>query len=158
MQTLNLVCIGRLKESYLREACAEYQKRLSAFCKLNLIELPEYRLPAEPGSAEIARGIAAEGREIRAKCSGYQIPLCIEGKQLSSEELAETFRRLALEGRSEISLIIGGSYGLAEEVKAAAGLKLSLSRMTFPHQLARVLLLEQVYRAFQINSNGKYHK
>lgn len=159
MLTMRLICIGKLKEHYWQEACREYQKRLGAFCRLELIELNEYKLPSSPSESQITKCIEEEGREILAKLrSGYHIALCIEGKELSSEQLAEKFSALALNGVSEIDLIIGGSYGLSKEVKVKADQKLSMSPMTFPHQMARVMLLEQVYRAFQINANGKYHK
>lgn len=158
MVTVNLICIGKLKEDYLRAASAEYQKRLSAFCRLNIIELPEHRLPQSPSDAEIARGIEVEGEAITAKLEGVAIPLCIEGQQLSSEALADRLQRYMVGGESELSFIIGGSYGLADTVKAAGALKLSMSPMTFPHQLARVMLLEQIYRAFSINQNTRYHK
>lgn len=158
MLTVNLICIGKLKENYLRDAQAEYTKRLGAFCKLNVIELSESKLPNNPSDSEIAKCIEAEGQIISSKLKGYLIPMCIEGKHLSSEELSSKIDEISLNGMSEISFIIGGSYGLSNEVKQKADLKLSMSKMTFPHQLARVMLLEQIYRAFQISSNGKYHK
>ncbi|MGI5957982.1 MAG: 23S rRNA (pseudouridine(1915)-N(3))-methyltransferase RlmH [Massiliimalia sp.] len=161
MLTVNIVCIGKLKENYLRMACAEYEKRLGAFCKLNLVELPEYKVPSNPSQAQIEKAIEEEGKSILSHCrlgSCFMIPMCIEGKLLSSEQLAEKLDQIPLSGISEVNFIIGGSFGLSKEVKSAAQLKLSMSPMTFPHQLARVMLLEQIYRAFQINSNGKYHK
>ena len=158
MLTVNIICIGKLKESYLRDACAEYVKRLGAFCRLNLVELPEHRLPAEPSAAEIARGLAAEGEAILQKCRGFVAALCIEGRECSSPQLAAKLAALALDGVSEVSFLIGGSFGLSEEVKRRADWRLSMSPMTFPHQLARVMLLEQVYRACSINAGGKYHK
>lgn len=158
MLTVNLICVGKLKEDYLRSAVSEYQKRLSAYCKLNIAELSEYKLSKEPSSAEIAKCIAEEGKAISSKIAGYLVPMCIEGKQLSSEELAKKLSDLSVSGTSEISFVIGGSYGIADEVKGKADFKLSMSKMTFPHQAARVMLLEQLYRAFSINSNGKYHK
>ncbi len=161
MLTVNVICIGKLKEKYLRLACEEYQKRLSGFCKLNILELPEYKLPAEPSQSQIDKGIFEEGKSILEKLRpgvSYQIPLCIEGKLLSSEQLAKRLSEIALNGKSEVNFIIGGSFGLSPEVKQKADLKLSMSPMTFPHQLARVMILEQIYRAFQINQNGKYHK
>lgn len=158
MLTIHLICIGKLKEAYLREAQAEYQKRLSGYCKFDLIELPEHRLSENPSAAEIARGLENEGGDILAKCRGYVTALCIEGKTLSSEELAKKLMELAVSGVSELTFVIGSSYGLSEQVKQKAGLRLSMSPMTFPHQLARVMLLEQLYRACSINANGKYHK
>ena len=158
MLTVKLICIGKLKESYLRDAQAEYQKRLGAFCKIEVIELAEYRLPDNPSDAQIEKGLTEEGKVILAKASGTLIPMCIEGKMLSSTQLADRISKLALEGESTLSFIIGGSFGLSDEVKSRGSLKLSMSPMTFPHQLARVMLLEQIYRAFQINAGGKYHK
>jgi len=158
MITINIICIGKLKEAYLRDAQAEYIKRLGAFCKFNLIELQESKLPNEPSDSQIAKCIEIEGQSILAKLKGYVMPMCIEGKNLSSEELAEKISFISLNGTSEISFVIGGSYGLSDEIKNKADFKLSMSKMTFPHQLARVMLLEQVYRSFQINANGKYHK
>ncbi len=158
MITINIICIGKLKEAYLRDAQAEYIKRLGAFCKLNLIELQESKLPNDPSDSQISKCIEIEEQSILAKLKGYVMPMCIEGKNLSSEELAEKISFISLNGTSEISFVIGGSYGLNDEIKNKADFKLSMSKMTFPHQLARVMLLEQVYRSFQINANGKYHK
>ncbi|MFZ2538190.1 MAG: 23S rRNA (pseudouridine(1915)-N(3))-methyltransferase RlmH [Oscillospiraceae bacterium] len=158
MMTVNVICIGKLKEDYLRLAVAEYTKRLSAFCKVNVIELSEYKLPNEPSDAQIAKCIIVEGESILQKAKGAIIPMCIEAKQLASEEFSAKIDGIALSGMSEISFVIGGSYGLSDEVKSMGSFKLSMSKMTFPHQLARVMLLEQIYRAFQISNNGKYHK
>lgn len=160
MVNLYIIAIGKLKEAYLRDACAEYIKRLSAFCKCVVIELPEGKLSNAPSNAEIERCIQEEGKRILAKLppSSYIYSLCIEGKQLSSPKLAEQLQRLPVEGKSHIAFLIGGSYGLSDEVKRLSHFRLSMSEMTFPHQLARVMLLEQLYRAFQINGNGKYHK
>ena len=160
MLTVNIICIGKLKETYWREACAEYQKRLSAFCRLQIIELNEVRTPAEPSAAQIAQVVEREGEQIIARLpsGGAFVPLCIEGKELSSEALSEFLQQAPLRGKSEVSFLIGGSYGLSDAAKAQGELRLSMSRMTFPHQLARVMLLEQLYRAFQIAGHGKYHK
>ena len=160
MLTVTLICIGKLKETYLRDACGEYEKRLGGFCKLNILELSEYKLPDNPSQSEIQRCIEKEGTSILAKLpkDSFVIPLCIEGKQYPSPALAKEIEKISLSGRSGITFIIGGSYGLSDEVKNLGKLKLSMSEMTFPHQLARVMLLEQMYRCFQINSNGKYHK
>ena len=158
MITVNIICIGKLKEEYLRLAVAEYVKRLSAFCKLNIIELPEYKLPNDPSQARIDKCMFDEGERILTKLKGAIVPMCIEGKQLSSEELSATVEEIALMGTSEISFVIGGSYGIASQIKDLGKLKLAMSKITFPHQLARVMLLEQIYRAFQISNNGKYHK
>lgn len=158
MLTVNLIVIGKLKEGYLRDACAEYCKRLQAFCKINVLELPEYRLSDKPSESQILTGLEQEGKSILQKAKGILVPLCIEGKQMSSEEFAEFFDRQAISGVSEISFVIGGSFGLSDEVKAAGVRKMSMSKMTFPHQLARVMLLEQIYRAFTIQAGIRYHK
>jgi len=160
MMTVRLICIGKLKEKYLSDACKEYQKRLGAFCKLELLELSEYKLQNDPSESEITVCIRREGEEILAKIprDALVIPMCIEGKQLSSEELSEELSSAGVRGISQVCFIIGGSYGLSDAVKAAGKLRLSMSKMTFPHQLARVMLFEQIYRAFSIASGGKYHK
>ncbi len=160
MVNVTLLCVGKLKESYWREACAEYEKRLGAFCKFRLIEVAEERLPDNPSAAQIAATVEAEGKRLLEKLprEGAVIPLCIEGRELDSPTLAAYMERLTVEGTSHIALIIGGSWGLSDEVKKRATLRLSMSPMTFPHQLARVMVLEQLYRGFQINNGGKYHK
>lgn len=158
MLNVKVICIGKLKEEYLRQAQSEYQKRLGAFCRLEICELPEYRLPADPSPAEIERGLVEEGKAILQKAKGTLIALCIEGKELSSPALADRLAQIAVSGESAVSFIIGGSFGLSDEVKASASLRLSMSPMTFPHQLARILLLEQIYRGFSIVANTKYHK
>lgn len=158
---INIIAIGKLKESYLREAAYEYSKRLSGFCKLNIIEIPESRLSENPGEKEIQNALTNEARLIEEqinKKSALNIALCIEGRQLSSEELSQKISGAGVNGKSTINFIIGSSFGISPDVKSKADFKLSMSRMTFPHQLARVLLLEQIYRAFQISSGGKYHK
>lgn len=160
MIAVNIICIGKLKESYLRDASAEYSKRLGAFCKLNITEIQPKRLPDQPSKAEIDAALSAEGKQILAKISQNSkiVAMCIEGSQMSSEQLAKQFETDTVSRTGSLSFIIGGSFGLSDEVKKRADLKLSMSKMTFPHQLARVMLLEQIYRAFQINSGGKYHK
>lgn len=161
MLKINIICIGKIKEKYFTDAVAEYAKRLTAFCKFSVIELNEERIRSNtPNEAQIAEVIEAEGRRILQKigASDYVAAMCIEGKLLSSEELSETLDKAALSGKSTVVFIIGGSYGLSDEVKRRADLRLSMSKMTFPHQLARVILSEQIYRAFEISTNGKYHK
>ena len=161
MRTINIICVGNLKEKYLREAAAEYEKRLSPYCKLKITEIAEHKLPDKPSPAEIARCIEAEGAAILAKIpQGAAIAaMCIEGNMLSSEDFSKRLSALmANESASELCFVIGGSFGLYDEIKKNAVLRLSLSRMTFTHQLSRVLILEQLYRAFQISSGGKYHK
>lgn len=161
MLKINIICIGKIKEKYFTDAVGEYAKRLTAFCKFSVIELNEERIRSNtPNEAQIAEVIEAEGRRILQKigASDYVAAMCIEGKLLSSEELSETLDKAALSGKSTVDFIIGGSYGLSDEVKRRADLRLSMSKMTFPHQLARVILSEQIYRAFEISTNGKYHK
>lgn len=161
MLNVNLITVGKLKESYLRDACAEYQKRLQAFCKLNIVELNESRLPDSPSEKEIKTALSNEGKAMMGLLSGnscYNITMCIEGKQLSSVKFAEKLEKISVDGKSTVNIVIGSSFGIADEIKAMSDFKLSMSEMTFPHQLARVMLLEQLYRAFQINSGGKYHK
>ena len=159
MIKVTLIALGKLKESYLREAVLEYTKRLSRYCDLDIIELEPIKLPDAPSKAQIDAALEKEAemiiKKIPKNCDVY--PLCVEGKQFSSEELAEKVAELSQQGRG-IALIIGSSYGLSEQVKAIAKTRLSLSKMTFPHQLFRVMLLEQVYRAFKINEGSTYHK
>ncbi len=157
---INIICVGKLKEDYLRAACAEYQKRLGAFCRLNITELTPARLPENPNDSQIASALADEADRILAKISNSDavFAMCIEGKMLSSEALSAEIDKLGVSGFGSISFIIGGSHGLDERVKNRAKTRLSMSPMTFPHQLARVMLLEQIYRAFMISSGGKYHK
>ncbi|SDN31921.1 23S rRNA (pseudouridine(1915)-N(3))-methyltransferase RlmH [Acetanaerobacterium elongatum] len=160
MISVTILCVGKLKEDYLRAACAEYLKRLGAFCKASVVELNEARLPEKPSQAQITAALAEEGKSILAKIpnGSYTAALCIEGERFTSERLADRMASAAASGKSSLVFIIGGSFGLSDEVKNACALRLSMSDMTFPHQLARVMLLEQVYRAFSINANTKYHK
>ena len=160
MRSVRILCVGKLKERYLSDACAEYCKRLGAYCRPEILELPEFRLPENPSPAEIEACLRREGEEILARIpkDALVIPLCIEGEMLSSEQLAAALSDAAVRGVSSACFIIGGSWGLSPAVKQAGRLRLSMSRMTFPHQLARVMLLEQLYRAFSINAGGKYHK
>lgn len=157
---ITVICEGKLKEKYLRDACDEYSKRLSAYCKLNIAELSPHRIPENPSENEIANALEAEGKEILSKIpNGAKVyAMCIEGKQMPSEKLAARISECSVQGFSNVVFIIGGSHGLSDEVKRRADFKLSMSEMTFPHQLARVMLLEQIYRAFQISTGGKYHK
>ena len=157
---VNIICIGKLKEEWWRSACAEYAKRLTAFCKFSIIELNEAHVSKNPAPGEIAKELEEEGERILAKCRANDrvIAMCIGGKLITSEELAADFASAAVNGKSTIDLIIGGSYGLSPAVKQRADAKISMGIMTFPHQLARVMLCEQVYRAFSINSGSQYHK
>ncbi len=160
MQRVTVLCVGKLKERFYADAAAEYVKRLQRYCKLEIIELPEQRLPEDPSPAEIQRALRAEGAAIREKLpkGGAVVALCIEGKPCSSEELSRRMADFGIQGRTQVTFIIGGSFGLDEDVKKQADWRLSMSPMTFPHHLARVMLLEQIYRACQIAEGTKYHK
>lgn len=160
MQNIDVICIGKLKESYLSEAVAEYSKRLSAYCKLNVTELAAQRLPDNPSEAQICAALSKEAQQILSVIPQYSYvyALCIEGKQMSSEELSKSVQAAFTGGKSNVAFIIGSSFGLDDSVKQRADRLLSFSKMTFPHQLMRVILLEQIYRAYQIDRGGKYHK
>ena len=160
MLNITIIAIGKLKEQYLRDASAEYQKRLSASCKLNIIELNPEKLSDNPSAKEIENVLNNEAKKIIEKIpKGAKVySMCIEGKQRTSEELSREIDNLALEGVSNIVFIIGGSFGLSDEVKKLSAYRLSMSKMTFPHQIARIMLLEQIYRAMQISIGTKYHK
>ena len=160
MQKVSIICVGKMKEKFYIDAAAEYVKRLSRFCKLEITELPEDRLPDDPSQAQIDAALAKEADAIRAKLppSAYILAMCVEGKTRSSEELASLMAQSANQGESHLVFLIGGSFGLHPSVKALAAGTLSMSPMTFPHHLARVMLLEQIYRGYQINAGSKYHK
>ena len=160
MQRVILLCVGKLKEKFYAGAAAEYGKRLSRYCKLDIIELPEERLPEDPSPAQIGAALLKEAEAVRGKLppSCILVALCVEGRERSSEDLARLLAGWANRGESRVVFLIGGSHGLHESVKAEAAERLSMSPMTFPHHLARVMLLEQIYRAFQINAGTKYHK
>ncbi len=160
MLGVTLLCVGKLKEAYFEAAFAEYRKRLGAFCRFTAVEIAEQRLPAEPSEREIAAALEKEAAELekRIPAGAAVVAMCVEGKQCSSPEFARRLADWQNAGRSQICFLIGGSCGLAERVKRRADLRLSVSEMTFPHHLFRVMLAEQIYRAFQINEGGKYHK
>ena len=160
MLSVHLICVGKLKEKFYLEACAEYMKRLSPYCKLTLTELPEVKLPQNPSLGEIAAALDKEGDAIRAKIppNSSVVALCVEGKMRSSEELASLVRTWEQNAAKHLVFVIGGSYGLHPSVKAEAWVQLSMSPMTFPHHLARVMVLEQIYRTFKINEGSSYHK
>ena len=159
MIKITVIALASLKEKYLKDAAAEYTKRLSPYCDLKIIELDPVRLPEKPSDAEINSALEREAELILKKipAGDYVVPLCIEGKQLSSEEFSGVLEQKMNIGRG-VTFIIGSSCGLADMVKRRADLRLSFSKMTFPHQLFRVMLLEQIYRAFKICSGGAYHK
>ena len=160
MLNITIIAIGKLKEQYLRAASAEYQKRLSTLCKLNIVELNPEKLSDNPSAKEIENALNNEAKKIIEKIpKGAKVySMCIEGKQRTSEELSAEIDSLAVEGVSNIVFIIGGSFGLSDEVKKLSAFRLSMSKMTFPHQIARIMLLEQIYRAMQISIGTKYHK
>lgn len=159
MLHIRLIATGSLKEAYWRDALAEYSKRLGAFAKIDITELKEYRLPENPSPTEISNALEKEADGILEALlpRSYVIALCVEGKQLSSEELAATLCSV-MSNQGAVTLIIGSSHGLAPRVKARADFRLSVSKLTFPHQMMRVLLLETVYRSLSILHGSKYHK
>lgn len=160
MQKVTVLCVGKLKEKFYTEAAAEYVKRLGRFCKIEILELPEERLPEDPSPALIEAALAKEADMIRSKlpAGATIIAMCVEGKTMPSEALASLMAQSANQGQSHIVFLIGSSFGLHPSVKALAPVRLSMSPMTFPHHLARVMLLEQIYRAYQINIGSRYHK
>lgn len=160
MISVTVIALGKLKERSMRDLCAEYEKRLSAFCRLQIVELTPERLADRPSANEIARALEREAAQITAKipANAYVFAMCIEGKQMPSEAFSQKLSALAVNGTSNVVFLLGSSFGLQEALKKRADFRFSMSEMTFPHQLARVMLLEQIYRAFQIESGGKYHK
>lgn len=159
MLKITIITIGKLKEKYFIEASKEYEKRLSAFCNLNMVELDQAFLPQNPGEKEINANLKSEADKIIKNIpkGAAVIPLCIEGKKFDSEGFAKKINDLQLTN-SSLCFIIGGSHGLHNEIKAMGKLKFSMSDMTFPHRLARIMLLEQLYRGFKINQGSNYHK
>lgn len=157
---IRVICVGKLKERFYTEATAEFAKRLSRFCELEVTELPDEKVSDSPSASEIERVKGLECRRIAEKLSqgDYVIALDPHGKQLSSEEMADKLEEIMLGGKSRIAFIIGGSHGLTNELKAEADAVISFSRMTFTHQIFRIMLLEQIYRAFKIINNEPYHK
>ncbi len=160
MLSVHLICVGKLKEKFYREAVEEYTKRLKGYCKLNLVEIPEVKLPQDPSLGEIQAALDKEGEAIRAKIpqGSSIVAMCVEGKTRSSEELAKLVDTWSMNSAKHLVFVIGGSYGLHPSIKAEAWERLSMSPMTFPHHLARVMVLEQIYRAFKINEGSSYHK
>ena len=157
---ISVISVGKLKEKYLKLGIEEFSKRLSKYCKLDLIELEDEKCPENLSEKDMEIVKNKEGQRILSKIknNSYVIALAIDGKNLSSAELADTISKLAVRGNSHITFIIGGSLGLSDEVLKRADYKLSFSKMTFPHQLMKLILLEQVYRSFRINNNEPYHK
>ena len=162
MLGITLLCVGKLKETYFADALDEYRKRLGAYCRFTVTELAEQRLSGEkgPSEKEIAAALEREAAELerRIPAGAAVCAFCVEGNLLSSAELAERLGAWAAGGQSRVCFLIGGSYGLSERLKRRAELRLSMSRMTFPHHLFRVMAAEQIYRAFTILEGGKYHK
>ena len=160
MFEITLIAMGKLKEKFYLSAAAEYEKRMKGYCQFNLIELPEVRLPDDPSPAEISAALEKEADTIVQKIpkGAWFCTLTPEGKLLSSDELAEKMKDIKLSGKSSACFLIGSSYGMAPRLKEIADLKLSMSPMTFPHHLARVMVLEQLYRAESIQAGSKYHK
>ncbi|MCI6253605.1 23S rRNA (pseudouridine(1915)-N(3))-methyltransferase RlmH [Eubacterium coprostanoligenes] len=157
---VTVIAVGKLKEKYLRDACEEYLKRLGTYSKVSVVEINEERCSDNPSGMEIENVKQKEGQRIIAKIpkGSFIVPMCIEGTQFSSEDFAKKIEATAVAGNSDITFIIGGSFGLSDEVKSLGKLKLSFGKLTLPHQLMRVVLLEQIYRAFSILNNSKYHK
>lgn len=160
MFEITLITVGKLKEKFYLSAASEYEKRLKAYCQFKIIELPEYRLPENPSPAEIASGLEREAELIFLKIpkGSWFCALTPEGKMLSSEQLASKMSEIKLTGKSSACFLIGSSFGISPKVKEKADFKLSMSPMTFPHHLARIMVLEQIYRAEAIQAGSKYHK
>ena len=160
MFEITLITVGKLKEKFYLSAAAEYEKRLKAYCQFKLLELPETRLPDNPSSSEILAGLEKEADLITAKIpkGAWFCTLTPEGKMLSSEALAAQLSQVKLSGKSSVCFLIGSSFGIAQRIKDRADFKLSMSPMTFPHHLARIMVLEQIYRAEAIQAGSKYHK
>lgn len=160
MYDITLITVGKLKEKFYLSAAAEYEKRLGGYCRFKMIELPETRLPENPSDAEISAGLEKEAVSILSNIpkNAWFCVLTPEGKLLSSEMLAQKIAELKVNGKSSICYLIGSSFGIAPSIKAKADFKLSMSPMTFPHHLARVMVMEQIYRAEAIQAGSKYHK
>lgn len=160
MFDITLITLGKLKEKFYISAAEEYKKRLGGYCRFQLIELPEFRLPEDPSPSEIASGLEKEAEMITAKIlkGAWFCVLTPEGKVVSSEVFADKLREVKLSGKSSACFLIGSSYGISPRIKAMADFKLSMGPMTFPHHLARIMVLEQLYRAEAIQAGSKYHK
>ncbi len=160
MMNVQLIVMGRLKEKYMKDFSAEYEKRLSAYCKFTVTELEPVRLSDNPSPKETENALLKEAQLIKSRipANSYVFAMCVEGRQMSSEAFAKKLGDIALSGKSNIVFIIGSSFGLADEIKRTSDFRFSVSEMTFPHKLARIMLTEQIYRGFSIINNGKYHK
>lgn len=160
MLSIKIICIGKMKEKFLVSAISEFEKRLKTMCKFEIIELSEHRVSDNPSQSEIEICKTREGESILKKISDrdFLISMCIEGNEISSEKFAEKIMTISNSGISTITFVIGGSFGISDTVKSKSNFKMSVSPMTFPHQLFRVMLTEQIYRALSINLKTKYHK
>lgn len=160
MLNVKLICVGKMREKFYIDAFEEYRKRLQAYCRLELTEITEQRLSDRPAEKEITAALEREGQEIlrAVPVDAYLVALCVEGKQMPSEGMAELIAARENSGKPKLCFVIGGSFGLSSAVKARADRRLSMSQMTFPHHLARVMLIEQIYRGFKINEGSQYHK
>ena len=161
MQNIDLICVGKLNAKYFAEGVAEYQKRLAAFASFRIIELPEEKIEEKNASdAVVKKALEKEGKAIlsNVRKGAAIVAMCIEGRQIASDELAQFLADRANSGAGDVAFVIGSSHGLSDEVKKAAALKFSMGRITMPHQLARLVLTEQIYRACTINAGMKYHK
>lgn len=160
MINVNLIVLGKLKEQYMKDFSAEYEKRLSAYCKFTVTELEPVKLSDNPSAREIKNALEKEAAMVKNKIpkNSYVFSMCIEGRQMSSAKFSKKLEDIALSGKNNITFIIGSSFGLSDEIKQMSDFKFSMSEMTFPHKLARIMLTEQIYRALSISNNGKYHK
>ena len=160
MLSVKFICVGRMREKFYIDAFAEYEKRLRSLCRFKLAELTEQRLGDNPSSAEISAALDREAQDIlkAIPADAFVTAMCVEGRQMPSEGMAKLIAERENSGKPKLCFVIGGSFGLSDEVKSLGKMKLSFGKMTLPHQLMRVVLLEQVYRAFSISNNGKYHK
>ena len=160
MLAVKFICVGKMRERFFIDAFEEYKKRLGAFCRLELSEPTEQRLPEKPSPAEIEAALEREAREIEKQIppDAYVVALCVEGRQFPSEYMAQLVEERENSGKPKLCFVVGGSYGLSETVKKRADLRMSMSKMTFPHHLARIMLAEQLYRGYKIREGSRYHK
>ncbi len=160
MLSVRLICVGKMRERFYIDAFAEYAKRLRAYCKLDCVELTEQRLSEQPSQKEIHAALETESADIMKNIppDAYVVAMCVEGRQMKSEGMAKLIAERENSGKPKLCFIVGGSFGLDERVKERADFRLSMSEMTFPHHLARVMLAEQIYRGFKINEGSRYHK
>ena len=160
MLAIKLICVGKMRERFYIDAFSEYNKRLEAYCKFECVEPNEIKLPEKPSQAEISAALDKEANDILKQIpqDAYVVAMCVEGKQMPSETMADIICQRENSGKPKLCFVIGGSYGLSDKIKERADMKLSMSKMTFPHHLARVMLAEQIYRGFKIKEGSRYHK